>query len=130
MLFLLYAQVNLLTRAHILLRRAYFCLLWFVVFLVCLVEVLRMSASELVTLIWEDLTSVMSSAHKYLQERVESPDPNVRREVVRLMFHQEALVSRVLLCRPLPGETEAVQLAKLKTVENDVESHMLQVFYI
>jgi hypothetical protein len=89
-----------------------------------------MSASELVRLLWEDLTNVMSNAHKYLQERVESSDPNVRREVVRLLSHQETLVSRVLLCRPLPGETEAVQLAKLRSVENDVETHMLQVFNV
>jgi hypothetical protein len=90
-----------------------------------------MSASELVRLTWEDLTNVMRNAHRYLQERVESSDPTVNRlEVVRLMSVQETLVSRVLLCRPLPGETEAVQLAKLRSVENDVETHMLQVFNV
>ena len=90
-----------------------------------------MSASELVRSIWEDLTNVMRNAHRYLQERIESSDPTVNRlEVVRLLSDQETLVSRVLLCRPLPGETEAVQLAKLRSVENDVETHMLQVFYV
>lgn len=90
-----------------------------------------MAASETVRLIWEDLTSVMRNAHRYLQMRIETSDPTVdRQEVVRLLGVQETLVARVLLCRPLPGETEDVQLAKLKTVEDDVEFHQLQVFHV
>ena len=90
-----------------------------------------MAASEIVRLIWEDLTSVMRNAHAYLQARIETSDPTVdRQEVVRLLGVQETLVARVLLCRPLPGETEAVQLAKLKSVEDDVEFHQLQVFHV
>ena len=90
-----------------------------------------MAASEIVRLIWEDLTSVMRNAHAYLQARIETSDPTVdRQEVVRLLGVQETLVARVLLCRPLPGETEDVQLAKLKTVEDDVEFHQLQVFHV
>ena len=90
-----------------------------------------MAASEIVRLIWEDLTSVMRNAHRYLQMRIETSDPTVdRQEVVRLLGVQETLVARVLLCRPLPGETEDVQLAKLKTVEDDVEFHQLQVFHV
>ena len=90
-----------------------------------------MAASETVRLIWEDLTSVMRNAHRYLQMRVETSDPTVdRQEVVRLLGVQETLVARVLLCRPLPGETEDVQLAKLKTVEDDVEFHQLQAFHV
>ena len=90
-----------------------------------------MAASETVRLIWEDLTSVMRNAHRYLQMRIETSDPTVdRQEVVRLLAVQETLVARVLLCRPLPGETEDIQLAKLKTVEDDVEFHQLQVFHV
>ena len=90
-----------------------------------------MAASETVRLIWEDLTSVMRNAHRYLQARIETSDPTVdRQEVVRLLAVQETLVARVLLCRPLPGETEDIQLAKLKTVEDDVEFHQLQVFHV
>ena len=90
-----------------------------------------MAASETVRLIWEDLTSVMRNAHTYLQMRIETSDPTVdRQEVVRLLGVQENLVARVLLCRPLPGETEDVQLAKLKSVEDDVEIHQLQVFHV
>ena len=90
-----------------------------------------MAASETVRLIWEDLTSVMRNAHRYLQARIETSDPTVdRQEVVRLLAVQETLVPRVLLCRPLPGETEDAQLAKLKTVEDDVEFHQLQVFHV
>ena len=90
-----------------------------------------MAASETVRLIWEDLTSVMRNAHRYLQMRIETSDPTVdRQEVVRLLGVQETLVARVLLCRPLPGETEAIQLAKLRSVEDDVEFHQLQVFHV
>ena len=90
-----------------------------------------MAASETVRLIWEDLTNVMRNAHRYLQMRVETSDPTVdRQEVVRLMGVQEELVARVLLCQPLPGETEAVQLAKLRSVEDDVEIHQLRVFHV
>ena len=90
-----------------------------------------MAASETVSLIWEDLTSVMRNAHRYLQERIESSNPTVNRlEVVRFLSDQETLASRVLLCRPLPGETEAVQLAKLRSVEDDVEVHQLRVFHV
>ena len=90
-----------------------------------------MAASEIVRLIWEDLTSVMRNAHRYLQMRIETSDPTVdRQEVVRLLGVQETLVARVLLCRPLSGETEDVQLAKLKSVEDDVELHQLQVFHV
>ena len=90
-----------------------------------------MAASETVRLLWEKLISVMRNAHRYLQMRIETSDPTVdRQEVVRLMGVQEELVARVLLCRPLPGETEAVQLAKLRSVENDVEIHQLRVFHV
>ena len=90
-----------------------------------------MAASETVRLIWEDLTSTMRSAQRYLQERMFNSDPTVdRQEVVRLMGVQDTLASKLLQCRPLPGETEAVQLAKLRTVEGDIEIHQLRVFYV
>jgi hypothetical protein len=90
-----------------------------------------MAASETVRLLWENLTSVMRNAHRYLEMRMETSDPLVdRQECVRLMAVGETLTSRVLLCRPLPGETEAEQLAKLRTVESDVEIHSSRVEFV
>jgi hypothetical protein len=90
-----------------------------------------MAASETVRLLWENLISVMRNAHRYLEMRMETSDPLVdRQECVRLMAVGETLTSWVMLSRPLAGETEAEQLAKLRIVESVVEDHSNRVEFV